>query len=100
MRDSRSGWPHPFAPLANGWARSNGRSWCPIESQRLTVQVWLCAWYKQSASPAHHSPVVFISGSTSQTNLIMPAIFVEARPREAVRATLAEKQLQQVHGFT
>jgi hypothetical protein len=30
----------------------------------------------------------------------MPAIVVNAGPREAVRATLPEKQLQEIHGFT
>jgi hypothetical protein len=56
--------------------------------------------HEQAARPAHYSPVVFVSRSARQTDLIMTTVVVDARPREAVRATLPEKQLQEFHELT
>jgi hypothetical protein len=88
-----------FAPFAKGafkWPKLIP----DLEPKAPAVQLRLGALYEQTASPAHRSPVVFVGGSASQADLIMTSVVVDARPREAVRATLAEKKLQQFHGFT
>jgi len=71
-----------------------------LEPKAAAVQLGLYAGPEQAIRPAHHAPVVLVGGSTSQADLIVPAIVVNARPREAVRAPLAQKKLQQFHGFT
>lgn len=80
---------------------SNGRKFVPdLKRETTAVQFRLRVLHEQAACAAHHSPVVFVGGSTSQADLIVPPVLVDARPGEAVRAALAEKQLQQLHGFT
>jgi hypothetical protein len=56
--------------------------------------------HEQAVRPLHHFPVVFVSRSTTQAYLIVTAAVVNARPREAVRATLAKEQLQEFHELT
>src|SRR4051794_19455048 len=56
--------------------------------------------YQQASRPVHCFPVVLVSRSTSQANLIVTAVLVDPRPREAVRATLAKQQLQEFHELT
>jgi hypothetical protein len=71
------------------------------QSVRETAAVQLrLRRYQQTLGAAHHSPVVFVSGSASQTDLVMTPVLVDSRPGEAVGAALAKKQLQQFHEFT
>ena len=89
------------APLRRAFCERVGSKLVPdLERKAAAVQSRLGAMHEQATSSAHHSPVVFVGGSASQTDLIVPPVVVDAWPREAVRATLAEKQLQQFHGFT
>ena len=56
--------------------------------------------YQQPISPPHHSPVIFVSGSTEWADLIVAAIGVNAWPGEAMRATASEKSFPKVHCLT
>src|SRR5579859_348029 len=52
---------------------------------------------QQVVGAAHHLPVIFVSGSTSDADLIVAAVAVEAGPSELVLAALSEKFLQEIH---
>jgi len=56
--------------------------------------------HQQAVCPSHQAPVVLVSGSTGQANLVMACLFIHPRPRETVRASLPKKQLQQFHDPT
>jgi len=82
-----------------GWrnARLLAQDWC----ERLPLcKFVLDGRHQQAARPAHHSPVVFVGRSASQADLVMTSVVVDARPREAVRATLPKQQLQESHELT
>jgi hypothetical protein len=55
---------------------------------------------QQSPGAAHQAPVIFEDGATGQANLIVAALFVDARPGEAMRAALPEKLLEKIHCVT
>jgi len=55
---------------------------------------------QQPVSPAHHSPVIFVSSSAERTYLIVAAIGIDARPTKLVRTTSAKNPLQEIHYFT
>jgi hypothetical protein len=43
------------------------------------------------AGPLHLSPVILVSGSAGQADLIVASIFIDARPGKTVRATAMEE---------
>ena len=55
---------------------------------------------QQAIRTAHLSPVVFVGGSTGETNLIVATVLVDTRPGKTMRATLTKKKLQQFHELT
>ena len=65
--------------------------------ETTAAQFVLNGCHEQAARTAHHSPVVFAGRSAGQADLVMTPVVVDARPREAVRATLPKKQLQEFH---
>jgi hypothetical protein len=54
-------------------------------------------WGQQPIGAAHGLPVVFIGGSAEQTDLIVLAAAVDARPRESMGAKSGEESPQESH---
>jgi len=52
-----------------------------------------------SASPTHHGPVILISGSTKQTDLIVAATGINAWPGEPMCAPSAADSLPEIHDW-
>ncbi len=55
---------------------------------------------EEAVRSAHCDPVIFVGRPAGEADLVMTAVVIDARPGETVGATLPEKQLQEVHGFT
>jgi hypothetical protein len=65
-----------------------------------TIELVLDRRRQQAVRPAHEPPVVLVRRTASQTDLIMTPILINPRPREAMRAALPKKQLQEFHELT
>jgi len=52
---------------------------------------------QQPTGAAHGLPIVFVGGSAEQTNLIVLAVAVQARPGESMGTISGEESLQKFH---
>jgi hypothetical protein len=52
---------------------------------------------QKPSGAAHQNPVVFEGGAAGQANLVVTALIIDARPGEAMRATLSEKLFEKIH---
>jgi hypothetical protein len=50
----------------------------------ITLQPTLDDCGQQAICPVHATPVILISGSTTQAYLIVTAVLIDARPRKSV----------------
>ena len=55
------------------------------------MQLVLNGHRERAVRPSHQFPVIFVCRSASQADLIVTAFVVDARPREAMSATLPKK---------
>jgi hypothetical protein len=65
--------------------------------KRIGSQAMLDHSGQQPACAAHHAPVIFEGRAAGQTDLVVAAMLVDARPRKSMRAGLLQKMFQKIH---